>query len=218
MVRFLPSAAIAIVLTVAQPYPGTAQTSSATTDARVPVFRVEIWADTLADFTNRVSAYSELRSRLESRLPAVTVTDDVGQLRRGRRSLAQAIREARPRAVQGEFFTAATSTQFQHVLASLMDAKMWAVIMGENPGAFGHDIDGAYPDGKAFATDARAHPRPAARIASRHSVSFRRTALDPVRRAGRTRSSTGCQTRSGAPTATERGRRRACLTTRRPGS
>jgi hypothetical protein len=80
------------------------------------------------------------------------MTDDVGQLRRGRRALAQAIRDARPRAVQGEFFTAATSTQFQFVLAGIMDAKMWAVIMDENPGAFGHDIDDAYPDGKTFST------------------------------------------------------------------
>ena len=59
---------------------------------------------------------------------------------------------ARPGAVQGEFFTAATSAQFQLVLASLMDAKMWAVIMDENPGAFGHDIDGTYPEGKTFST------------------------------------------------------------------
>jgi hypothetical protein len=152
MVKLLPSAAIAIVLTVAQPRPGIAQTSSLTIDERTPVFRVEIWADTVADFTNRVSAYSELRSRLESRLPAVTVTDDVGQLRRGRRSLGQAIRDARPGAVQGEFFTATTSAQFQLVLAGIMDAKMWAVIMDENPGTFGHDIDGTYPDGKTFST------------------------------------------------------------------
>jgi len=57
-----------------------------------------------------------------------------------------------PGAVQGEFFTAATRAHFQLVLALIMDARMWAVIMDENPGAFEHDIDGAYPDGKTFAT------------------------------------------------------------------
>ena len=146
------SAAIAVVLTLSQPGAGSAQTSSATPGDLVPVFRVEIWADTVTDFTNRVDAYSELRRRLESRLPAVTVTDDVGQIRRGRRSLARAIRVARPGAVQGEFFTAATSARFQLVLARMMDARMWAVIMDENPGSFGHDIDGTYPDGKTFST------------------------------------------------------------------
>ena len=152
MLKLLLSAVIAVVLTMAQPGAGSAQTSLATPDGLIPVFRAEVWADTVTDFTTRVGAYSELRSRLESRLPAVMVTDDVGQLRRGRRTLAGAIRAARPGAVQGEFFTAATRAQFQLVLASVMDARMWAVIMDENPGAFGHDIDGTYPDGKTFST------------------------------------------------------------------
>ena len=145
------SAVIAIALTVAQPCPGTAQTSSATGEL-IPIFRAEVWADTVTDFTIRVNAYSELRRRLESRLPDVTVTNDVGQITRARRTVARAIRVARPGAVQGEFFTAATSAQFQLVLALLMDAKMWAVIMDENPGAFRHDIDGSYPDEKTFST------------------------------------------------------------------
>ena len=152
MFKLFRSAVIAAVLTIAQPGAGSAQTSFATPGGLVPVFRAEVWADTVTDFTTRVSAYSELRGRLESRFPAVTVTDDVGQLRRGRRSLAQAIRDARAGAVQGEFFTPATRTQFQLVLADIMDARMWAVIMDENPGSFGHDIDGTYPDGKTFST------------------------------------------------------------------
>ena len=148
----LKSAVIAVLLTISQPGAGSAQTSFTAPDDLVPVFRAEVWADTVTDFTNRVDAYSELRRRLESRLPAVTVTDDVGQIRRGRRTLAGAIRVARSGAAQGEFFTPATRAQFQLVLASVMDAKMWAVIMEENPGAFGHDIDGTYPDGKSFST------------------------------------------------------------------
>ena len=148
----LKSAVITAVLTLSQPGAGSAQTLLATPVDLVPVFRAEVWADTVTDFTNRVTAYSELRARLESRLPAVAVTDDVDQLRRGRRTLARAIRVARSGAVQGELFTAATSAQFQLVLARVMDARMWAVIMDENPGAFGHDIDGAYPDEKTFST------------------------------------------------------------------
>jgi len=152
MLRLLPSAAIAIVLVVAQPCAGTAQTLSATTDERIPVFRVEVWADISTEFAVRVNTYVELRRRIESGLPDVTVTDDVSQLRRSRQSLARAIRVARPAAAQGEFFTPATSAQFLLVLSRLMDAKMWAVIMDDNPGGFRRDIDGTYPDGKAFAT------------------------------------------------------------------
>jgi hypothetical protein len=152
VIRFLPSAAVAIVLMVAQPCPGTAQTLSGTTDERIPTFRVEVWADISTEFGVRVNTYAALRRQIESGLPDVTVTDDVGQLRRARQSLARAIRAARPGAMQGEFFTAATSAQFLIVLSRLMDAKMWAVIMDDNPGGFRRDIDGTYPDGKAFAT------------------------------------------------------------------
>ena len=141
-----------VVLTILQSGVGSAQTLLTTPNDLVPVFRAEVWAYTVTDFTDRVTAYSELRRQLESRFPAVTVTDDVGQLRRGRHALARAIRVARPGAVQGEFFTAATSAQFQLVLARMMDARMWAAIMDENPGTFGHDIDGTYPDGKTFST------------------------------------------------------------------
>ena len=148
----LKSAVIVLVLMMSQSGAGSAQTFFAAPDDLVPVFRVEIWADTVTDFTNRVDAYSELRRRLESGLPAVTVTDDVGQIRRGRRTLAGAIRVARSGAARGEFFTAATSAQFQLALARIMDAKMWAVIMEENPGAFGHAVDSTYPDGKTFST------------------------------------------------------------------
>ena len=144
--------AVVVVLTIAPPGTGSAQTPVALPEDLVPVFRAEVQAGTVTDFTNRVDAYSELRRRLESRLPVVTVTDDVDQIRRGRRALARAIRVARPGAMQGEFFTAATRAHFQLVLALIMDARMWAVIMDENPGAFEHDIDGAYPDGKTFAT------------------------------------------------------------------
>ena len=152
MAKSIPSAVIALAMTVAQPGAGTAQTSATATGEFIPSFRAEVWADTVTDFTVRVGAYSDLRSRLERQLPRPTMTADVGQIRRERRSLARAIRGARPDPVEGEFFTAATSAQFQLVLARIMDARMCAVIMDDNPGRFGSKIGGAYPDGKAFAT------------------------------------------------------------------
>ena len=151
MRNLLRSAVVAVAMTLGQPGAGTAQTSAPTPDI-VPRFRVAIWVDPLTEFADRVDAYSELRRGLEERLPEVTVTDDVGQLRRARRSLAKAIRRARDGASQGEFFTPAASAQLHLVLGGVMDTTMCEVIMHDNPGGFRHSIDGTYPDGKAFST------------------------------------------------------------------
>jgi hypothetical protein len=151
MIRLFPSAAIVIAMTMTGPAAGLAQTPAASSEI-IPTFRAEIWADAASEFMLRVHAYSELRRRLESALPEVTITDDVRRLRRDRRWLAQAIRNARPGAVQGEFFTAPTSARFALVLTRTMDPTMCAVVMDDNPGAFGHAIDGDYPDGKTFST------------------------------------------------------------------
>src|SRR5689334_19217496 len=108
MVNLFRSAVVAVVLTLGLPGAGTAQTTASTNEV-IPSFRVEIWGDALTEFTVRVDAYSELRRGLEEGLPKVMVTDDVGQIRRDRRSLARAIRGARSGAIQGEFFTPSIS-------------------------------------------------------------------------------------------------------------
>jgi hypothetical protein len=121
-------------------------------DTSTPVFRVQVLGDANSPFTTRIETYFELRARLQRTVPAVTVTDDVGQIRRGTRSLANAIRVARHGAMQGEFFTVATSAELKRTLALIMDADVWAAIMDDNPGAFSHDIDGSYPEGKTRST------------------------------------------------------------------
>lgn len=153
MVTVFRSAVIAVAITLAQPGAGTAQTSAPTNDV-IPVFRVAIWANPLTDFTVRVDAYAELRRGLQERLPEVTGTNDVREIRRERRSLAHAIRGARVGAIRGEFFTPATSAQLHLVLERVLDTRMCASIMEDNPGAggFPRAIDGTYPDGKTFST------------------------------------------------------------------
>ena len=99
MARLFLSAVIAIAMTMAAPDAGLAQTP-ATNSETIPTFRVEIWADTPTDFIVRVHAYSELRQRLERALPEVTITHDVRRLRRDRRWLAEAIRQAAGSAAQ----------------------------------------------------------------------------------------------------------------------
>jgi hypothetical protein len=131
---------------------GVAQTLPAATGDVRPVFQVQIFGDAVTDFTTRINGYFELRARLQHGLPAMAVTDDVGEIRRGTRALARAIRVARRGAVQGEFFTAATTAEIQRTLGLVMNATVWAAIMDDNPGTFTHDIDGSYPDGKTRST------------------------------------------------------------------
>lgn len=152
MAKTLRSAALATIFTVLFPFVGSAQTLPAATDSPAPNFRIHVFGDTATDFTSRVGRYFELRGGLERGLPALTVTEDVRQIRRATRSLASAIRAARPGASQGEFFTVATSAEFKRVLALSMNTAVWALIMEENPGAFSHDIDGPYPEGEPYAT------------------------------------------------------------------
>ena len=152
MAKTLRSVAFATVLTVLFPFVGGTQTLPAATDSLAPDFRIQVFGDTVTDFPSRIERYFELRGQLERGLPAMTVTEDVRQIRRRTRSLAKAIRAARRGAVQGEFFTAATSAEFKRVLALIMNTAVWALIMDENPGAFRHDIDGSYPDVKTYST------------------------------------------------------------------
>jgi hypothetical protein len=122
------------------------------TEALSSQFQVHVWGDAGTEFTNRIETYYDLRARLEHRLPAVTVTADVGQIRRGTRALARAIRVARPGAVEGEFFTAATGTEFKRVLALIMNVGVCAAIMDDNPGGFTYAVNGNYPSAKSLAT------------------------------------------------------------------
>ena len=152
MAKTLRSAAFATIFTVLFPLVVWTQTLPAATDSPAPNFRIQVFGDTVTDFTSRIEGYFELRGRLERGLPALTVSEDVRRIRRATRALASAIRAARPGASQGEFFTVATSAEFKRVLALSMNTAVWALIMEENPGAFSHDIDGPYPDGEPYAT------------------------------------------------------------------
>ena len=151
MSRFLRSVAFATILGIAVPCVAESQVRPTATEHTKPDFTVLV-VDSATEFTAQVGRYYELRRRLEAGLPAPIVTNDVRQIRSGTRSLARAIRHARPGAVQGEFFTAETSVEFKRVLASIMTATVWAVIMDDNPGGFSHKIDGSYPDGRPQST------------------------------------------------------------------
>jgi hypothetical protein len=151
MVTTRRAVASATILAVLLPCGGAAQTLPAT-ETVTAQFQVQVWGEAGTAFSSRIDNYYDLRARLQHQLPAVTVTDSVRQIRQTTRALAKAIRVARPGAVQGEFFTAATGTEFKRILALITNAGVCAAIMDDNPGSFAHAIDGSYPSGKSLAT------------------------------------------------------------------
>ena len=150
MAHVSSTAVFVLGLTLLFPYVGETQTVDA--EGGTADFEIEVFGETFGGFTTRIDGYFELRRRLERELPPVTVTEDVRRIRRGTRLLGNAIRDARRGAHQGEFFTAETSAEIKRVLAHLMNARIWALIMDENPGAFRHDVDSPYPEGAAHST------------------------------------------------------------------
>ena len=127
-----------------------AQSAAATT--QTPDFRVQVWDSVLADFSARLSDYSDLRSELEKGLRPLTVTDDPGEIRRAVRARAKRIRVARAGAKQGDIFTPSISVEFRKALILEMDASTWRAIMDDNPGELANEINGTYPEGKPLST------------------------------------------------------------------
>ena len=153
MTRFVRAAVFGVtVLATSVPAVAEAQALPIAPNVTKPDFTVHVVDGTATVFAAQIVSYYELRRRLEAGLPAVIVTDDVRQIRSGTRALAKAIRLARVGAVEGEFFTAEAGVEFRRGLALVMTAKVWAVIMEDNPGAFGYEIDGSYPGGTTRST------------------------------------------------------------------
>jgi hypothetical protein len=117
-----------------------------------PVFRVQAWGFTAADFSEPVSNYVELRSSLEKGLPVLTVTDDPGEILIAQRALANRIRVARAGARQGDIFTPTISAEFRNVLLAETNPGTMAAIMDDNPGHVSRRINRAYPTGKPLAS------------------------------------------------------------------
>lgn len=145
-----------IALALLLPVIGSAQTPPppppTPTPQEVPVFRVQIWGDTGADFSTRVSSYADLRSELEKGLPPLRVTEDAAEILRTVRALAKRIQVARAGAKQGDIFSPTVSAEFRKAITLEIDANTWAVIMDENPGHIDVPINGTYPVRKQFST------------------------------------------------------------------
>jgi len=143
----LAIALIAVFASVGYP-----QTPAPSPSRDAPDFSVQVWGYIAADFSARISSYLELRSTLETGLPALTVTDDPAAIGRAERALARRIRVAREAATQGAIFTPAISAEFRKVLRLEMNAATLADILEENPGAFSHRINGTYSKEEVLST------------------------------------------------------------------
>jgi hypothetical protein len=146
----LTSLAVALIVSMASVCYAQPATTTQTRDT--PDFRVQVWGYIVADFSERVWDYFELRSELEKGLPPLTVTDDPAEIRRAVRALAKRIRMARAGATQGDLFTPTISVEFRKALILEMDASTWAAIMDDNPGEFSNEINGTYPQDKPLST------------------------------------------------------------------
>ena len=105
-----------------------------------------------ADFEARVLDYFDLRTTLESGLPAQQVTDNPAETIELQRKLAKRIRRARDGARRGEIFTPDISAEFRRILLMATTPEVLATIRDDNPGPFSHRINGDYPKRRPLAT------------------------------------------------------------------
>ena len=81
-----------------------------------PETAVNPQAAALSVFAERVGEYMELRARLAAAMPPMSQNATPEEIDRSRDELAAAIRKARPRARQGDFFTPAVVPQFRAII------------------------------------------------------------------------------------------------------
>jgi hypothetical protein len=140
------------VLVVLLASTGYSQTPASNGPRQIPDFSVQIWGDTVEDFTARVSAYFDLRAKMEIGSLPITVTDDPAEIERAESDLGRRIIAARAGARRGDIFTPAIRQAFKKALISVMNEGTWAAIMDDNPGEVSHHVNHVYQKGKSFST------------------------------------------------------------------
>ena len=113
---------------------------------------VEVFGNTVAEFTAKMDAYAELRRALEEGLPPLTVTDKPSDIYRAELLLAERIRRARRGAGRGAIFTENVRRAFKQLLRPVSNAATCELIRDDNPGEFAWSVNGPYPKGKPLST------------------------------------------------------------------
>jgi hypothetical protein len=103
---------------------------------------------------SEADSYAELRHRVETTLPALRVTSDPAEILGREAAIGTAVKAARPRAAQGEVFTAAVAKNVRAVIGADLtrrSASDRAGLMSDVP-AMPPRINERYPTGEALAT------------------------------------------------------------------
>jgi hypothetical protein len=108
-------------------------------------------AETLAAFNQRVEAYASLRRKLEEGLPPLRVTTNADEIEAFERGLARRLRDSRG-SHPARVFPSAMRRQIRWLLVSQADAGTIEMIMDDNPGEFGIDINDTYSKDRPVAT------------------------------------------------------------------
>jgi len=148
--------ALALTLLLASPAgrSGTPAASTAAQDDKGP--RVNRDARVMAEFEERVKAYSTLHRELEATIPAVPKEATAQQIYAHQTALAALIAKTRAKASQGDIFTKETRALFRRYLARAFEGpqgrELKHSIMDENPGRVRLHINGRYPESVPVAT------------------------------------------------------------------
>jgi hypothetical protein len=104
----------------------------------------------LAEFNERVSAYTALHQKVEATLPSKPTEATPDAIHKHQNALAQLIVQARKDAKQGDIITPATQRVFRQVLARVFvgeeGRQLKAAILDENTRTVGVQINRRYPD------------------------------------------------------------------------
>jgi hypothetical protein len=107
-------------------------------------------------FTDRVQQYVELHRKLEATLPRLAERAEADAIERSQNDLARLIRQARPRAEQGELFTKDVRALVRRLLHPVLSGpdgqSVRAAIMDENPGRIRLEVNSRYPEALPLST------------------------------------------------------------------
>jgi len=104
----------------------------------------------MAEFEERIKAYTTLRRELEATLPGLPKDATQQQINAHRVALVALIAKTRAKASPGDIFTKETRALFRRYLARVFDGpqgrELRASIMDENPGRLRLHINTRYPE------------------------------------------------------------------------
>jgi hypothetical protein len=110
----------------------------------------------LQEFDARVTAYAELRDKLDEGAARLTETAQPEEIVAAEKALSAKIQSARGDARRGEIFTPDIERRFRALLNPELDGRRGrntrGIIMDENPGSVPFKVNAAYPKEEPLAT------------------------------------------------------------------